>query len=71
MRLYRTITGDAGSAFYFVRDVALPATSTTDNNITPGTDVLPTKDYALPPADLKHLTAMWNGIAAGIRNTAT
>lgn len=65
IRIYRTLTGDAGSAFYVLATIAI-ATSTTDNALEPGSDTLTTAKYALPPTDLKHLRALWNGIMAGI-----
>lgn len=69
IRIYRTLTGDAGSAFYVLATIAI-ATSTTDNALTPGSDTLPSAEYALPPTDLKHLTALWNKFMAGITGKA-
>lgn len=66
IRIYRTVAGESSTSFFFLKDVSLPATSTTDNNVTPGTDTLPSKLYAMPPSDLKCLTGLWNGIMAGI-----
>jgi hypothetical protein len=66
IRLYRTKTGDLGAKFYFLKDVVLPATSTTDNALATGQDTMPSALYAMPPSDLKCLTPLWNGIMAGI-----
>lgn len=66
IRIYRTIAGESSTSFFFLKDVTLPATSTTDNDVTPGTDTLPSKLYAMPPSNLKCLTGLWSGIMAGI-----
>ena len=66
IRLYRTMAGDTGAAFFFLRDIALPATSTTDDARALGVGTLPSKLYAMPPADLKNLLPLWNGMMAGI-----
>lgn len=66
MRIYRTQVGSAGSAeFYFLREVAYPTTSTTDDNRTLG-EVCPTVTWLSPPSDLTRLTPLWNGMLAGI-----
>jgi len=69
IRIYRTVTGNDTSEFYFLRDIT-PATSTEDDGRATGTDVMPSAKYAVPPADLKCLTALWNGMAAGISGKA-
>lgn len=69
MRIYRTVSGDTGAAFFFLRDIAV-ATSTTDDARSVGSDTMPSNGYAMPPADLKHLTALWNGMMAGISGNA-
>jgi hypothetical protein len=66
IRVYRTQSGTSGSAeFFFLREIAIGTTSTTDDNRTLG-EVLPTTTWLTPPADLSNLTALWNGMLAGI-----
>jgi hypothetical protein len=65
IRIFRTEVGDTGAAFFFLKDISV-ATSTTDNALEVGSDTMPSKDYAMPPADLKNLITLWNGMAAGI-----
>lgn len=69
IRIYRTVAGDAGASFYFLREIDV-ASSTADDGRAVGTDVLPSAKYAMPPADLKHLTGLWNGMMAGISGKA-
>lgn len=69
MRIYRTVAGDTGAAFFFLRDITT-ATSTTDDARAVGTDTMPSKLYAMPPTDLKSLTGLWNGMMAGITGNA-
>ncbi len=78
MRIYRTQAGSSGSAdFFFLREVPYPTGSTTDDNRTlgevcPVTTWLPTPGLpigagvATPEPTLTSLTAMWNGMLAGI-----
>lgn len=65
IRIYRTVSGESGAAFFFLREISL-ATSSTDDARAVGVDTLPSTYYAKPPTDLKHLTSLWNGMAAGI-----
>ncbi len=65
IRIYRTVAGDSGAAFFFLRDISV-ATSTTDDARSVGSDTMPSKLYAMPPVDLKCLTGLWNGMMAGI-----
>jgi len=67
-RVYRTQAGQSGSAeFFFLReDLATQQTGITDDARALGADALATTGWELPPADLKHLTGLWNGIMAGI-----
>lgn len=66
IRVYRTQTGQSGDTeFFFLREIASTLTSTTDDLRALG-EVLPTTTWLQPPADLKHLTGMWNGMMAGI-----
>lgn len=65
IRVWRTVTGNTSSEFYFLRDIT-PATGTADDARTPGSDVMDSSLYAMPPSDLRDLRALWNGMAAGI-----
>jgi len=66
LRLYRTATGStAGTEFFFLREIAYGSTSSTDDGRTLG-EVCPTTAWAMPPANLSFLTALWNGMLAGV-----
>ncbi|QNK66091.1 hypothetical protein [Variovorax sp. PAMC26660] len=66
IRFYRTQSGAAGDTeFYFLREEVATVTSTVDDNRALG-EVLPTDGWLPTPASLTCLTAMWNGMAAGI-----
>lgn len=65
-RIYRTDSDSSGSAeFFFLREIASGLTGTTDDNRDLG-EVMPTTTWLMPPADLKWLTGLWNGMMAGI-----
>lgn len=64
-RIYRTAAGKNSAAFLFLQDVVSTATTSTDNNPTLGNAII-TTDWLPPPADLKYLTGLWNGMMAGI-----
>lgn len=65
IRIYRTVAGDTGAAFFFLRDITA-ATFSTDDARAVGVDTMPSTLYAMPPADLKNLIPLWNGMMAGI-----
>lgn len=66
VRVYRTQTGELGDTqFFFLREIASGVASTTDDRRVLG-EVLETGDWLEPPATLSYLTAMWNGMLAGI-----
>jgi len=65
IRVYRTQTGSASTEFYFLREITIATTSTTDDNRALA-EVLETGAWLPPPADLKYLTPMWGGMIAGI-----
>jgi len=69
IRIFRTAVGDTGAEFFFLKDIAV-ATSTTDAALPVGSDTMPSKNYAMPPAELKNLASLWNGMAAGITGDA-
>lgn len=75
-RIYKTQTG-SNTNFYFLREIAIGTTSTTDDNRTVG-ELLETTTWLPAPgiptggslntteANLSFLTPMWNGMMAGI-----
>lgn len=63
IRVYRTQTGS--DQFMFLREVAYGTSSTTDDNRATG-ETLASLTWQPPPGDLKCLTALWNGMLAGI-----
>ncbi len=66
MRIYRTATGSSGATdFFFLREIAIGTQSTTDDLRDLG-EVCPTVAWAMPPENLTHLSALWNGMLAGI-----
>ncbi len=66
MRIYRTQTGTTGTAdFYFVVELPVPTAEFIDDKTYIG-EVLPTTTWLPPPDNLFGLTAMWNGMLAGI-----
>lgn len=70
VRIYRTQTGSTtATEFFFLKEVAIGTSSVTDDNPTLG-EVLATKTWLMPPSDLKFLTPLWNGMAAGISANA-
>jgi len=70
IRIYRTETGASGATeFFFLREIGIGTASTTDDNRTLG-EVLPTTTWAMPPAGMTDLTALWNGMLAGISGRA-
>jgi hypothetical protein len=66
IRIYATVTGKSGETeFFFQKEVVASTTSTTITAIL-ASEVLETDGWLMPPADLKCLTPMWNGMAAAI-----
>lgn len=66
VRVYRTQSGEAGDAdFFFLREEASSIAATIDDNRSLG-EGIPTDGWDPPPETLGSLTAMWNGMAAGI-----
>lgn len=66
IRIWRTVVGAASSEFYFLMDIPAQAGSALDDGREPGTDVMQSAKYAMPPDDLHGLIALWNGMMAGI-----
>jgi len=70
IRVYRTQTGQAGdTSFFFSREIVSTLTSTTDDGRALA-EVLPSTTWLQPPANLKQLTGLWNGMFAGISGRA-
>ena len=70
VRIYRTQAGSNSTAgWFFLREIALGVSSTTDDNRQVN-DQLATSSWAMPPSDLKYLTPLWNGMAAGISGSS-
>ena len=67
IRIYRTQTATSGTTdFYYAGELSYTTTGVfTDGSQTLG-EVLPTTTWLTPPADLTYLTALWNGMLAGI-----
>lgn len=66
VRIYRTQSGVAGDTdFFYLKEIASGTASTTDTG-TPLGESLPSDGWLMPPVDLRNLTAMWNGMLAGI-----
>jgi hypothetical protein len=66
IRIYVTVSGQSGETeFFFLREIGSGLASTTDDLRERG-EVLPSTGWDMPPANLSHLTAMWNGMLAGI-----
>lgn len=66
LRLYRTQADSGGSAdFFFVAEVPYGTASIVDDK-TVLEEVLPTSGWLPAPDDLSNLTALWNGMLAGI-----
>lgn len=79
-RIYRSNTGTNATDFQLLAEVSLATASYTDkdganNNVVPASslaEVISTKNYAVPPANLYGLTSMAGGITAGfIKGTGT
>jgi hypothetical protein len=66
-RLYRTVTGESGDTqFYLVVEVAAATTQFDDLNTKPN-EPLQSLTWLEPPADLKGIKSLWDGIFAAFR----
>lgn len=67
-RIYRAATGNTGTQFLFVAEIAL-ATATYDDTLTDAQlgEVLESTGWDLPPDDLEGILALPNGIMVGFR----
>lgn len=69
IRIYRTVTGATETAYLFVKEIAIAVSSTTDTLAAVDLgDPLQTLFYEPPPAGMKGLVSMANGILAGFVN---
>ncbi len=67
-RIYRSLTTSSGTEFHYLATVTADTTvysdTAADNNLG---EVLPSASWAMPPADLKGIIILANGIACGFR----
>ena len=67
-RIYRSLTTSSGTEFQYVTTVTADTTAysdtTADNNLG---EVLPSASWSMPPANLKGIIILANGIACGFR----
>lgn len=68
VRIYKTQSGQSATDFYFEREIASAVATSSDDLRTLG-EPLQTTTWEMPPSDLSFLTAMWNGMLAGISGT--
>ena len=65
-RIYRSVTGSFGSGYLFVAEIAVSTTSYSDAVATENLgEQLPSLTYSMPPATLKGLVSLPNGMMAG------
>lgn len=65
-RIYRSITTESGvTDLFFVAELPYTTTSYTDSLSTAAQEAITTKDFDTPPASLRGLVALPNGIMAG------
>ena len=69
MRIYRTQANSGGADFYFMKEVLLGTQTVVDDGSSLG-EVMATANWSMPPANLKNLTSLWNGMLAGISGNA-
>jgi hypothetical protein len=67
-RIYRTMTASIDTEYHYV--ATIPAAASTFNDTVPDTDValaevLPSAAWEMPPADMKGVIILANGVAAG------
>lgn len=66
IRVYRTQTGSDSTSFFFLREDPVSGLTTLADDNRQLQEVLETKGWLPPPADLKCLTGLWGGMMAGI-----
>lgn len=66
IRIYKAqVTSTSSVDYFYLREIAYGTASTTDDNRDLGATI-ETTTWAPPPSDLSGLTALWNGMLAGI-----
>ena len=67
VRLYRSVTGTAGTNFFFIKETPAALNLTIVDDIAPAAlgELLPSETWAPPPAGLTGLITMPNGFLAG------
>lgn len=71
IRIYRTQATTAGdAAFYLLTEVGVGAANYSEVGTATLGEQLETTTWATPPTDLANLTALWNGMLAGISGAA-
>lgn len=63
-RIYRSVTSGSDATYYFVKEVDVATTSTTDDAATVG-EALETADWLMPPVDLQGLRLLPSGALCG------
>jgi hypothetical protein len=66
IRLYRTQASTGGADFFYVTELPFPGTTQFIDDKTSIGEVIPTATWTPTPANLDCLTALWNGMLAGI-----
>lgn len=65
-RIYRSVQGSAGAGYLFVAEIPVANTTYTDSILAANLgESLPSTDWGMPPASMKGLCLMANGIMAG------
>lgn len=66
VRVYRTQTGSDITSFFFLREDPISGLTTLTDDNRQLQEVMETKGWLPPPADLKGLIGLWGGMMAGI-----
>lgn len=66
IRIYMTQAGSSTADFFFQQEIPATATQATWGMQSALGEVLPSRTWLTPPADLHHLSGLWNGMMAGI-----
>jgi len=65
-RIYRSVPGSSGTPYLFVTEIPIASATYTDSLTADALgELLPSLDYAMPPAALRGLVAMPGGVMAG------
>lgn len=67
-RIYRSVSGTSGTEYQYVATITVATTTYSDTTLDASLgEVLPSTAWLMPPADLKGIVILANGIAAGFR----